>query len=62
MDSLVDYQGDVRTCRPGPAFQPDSVKTLAQWQTLTGNDAGSTISADMDLKRVLAQAESYLQM
>ena len=27
-----------------------------------GNDVGSTMSADMDLKRVLAQAEAYLQL
>ena len=39
-----------------------AVKSLAQWQELTQNDRGSTISADMDLKRILAQAERYLGM
>ena len=45
-----------------PKFAPSAVKTLAQWQELTGNDAGSTISADMDLARVLRQARQYLQL
>ena len=39
-----------------------AVKSLAQWQELTQNDRGSTISADMDLKRIMAQAERYLGM
>jgi hypothetical protein len=39
-----------------------AVNTLEKWQELTGNDMGSTISADMDLQRVLAQAERYLQL
>jgi hypothetical protein len=47
---------------PKPPITVNQVDSLAKWQLLTGNDVGSTISADMDLKRVLAQAEQYLQL
>ena len=43
-------------------MKPSEVDSLAKWQQLTGNDLGSTMSADMDLPRVLAQAERYLQL
>ena len=47
---------------PTPPMKVSAVNTLEKWQELTGNDMGSTISADMDLQRVLAQAERYLQL
>ena len=46
--------------RKGPSIRPNNIATLAQWQAMTGNDAGSTISADIDLPRVIKQAEAYL--
>ena len=69
----VDFElGDNKYYRPndptltflvkGDAKVFGAVKSLAQWQELTQNDRGSTISADMDLKRILAQAERYLGM
>ena len=45
---------------PTPPFAPSTVATLAQWQALTGSDAGATISADMDLQHTLAMAEEHL--
>jgi hypothetical protein len=45
-----------------PPFAPNQVKTLADWQRLTTNDVGSTISADMDIERAIQQASSYLQL
>ena len=47
---------------PTPPMKVSAVDTLEKWQQLTGNDMGSTISANMDLQRVLAQAERYLQL
>ena len=47
---------------PIPPMKVSAVDSLEKWQQLTGNDLGSTISADIDLQRVLAQAELYLQL
>jgi hypothetical protein len=47
---------------PKPHSSQASITSLAEWQQLTGNDVGSTMSSDMDLKRVLAQAEDYLEL
>ena len=41
-----------------PPFPPSQVATLAQWQQLTGNDAGAAISADIDV----AIAEGMLEL
>jgi hypothetical protein len=47
---------------PVPPMKVSAVDSLEKWQQLTGNDMGSTISADMDLQRVLALAKLYLQL
>ena len=45
-----------------PPMKVSAVDSLEDWQQLTGNDKGPTMSADMDLQRVMAQAERYLQL
>ena len=47
---------------PTPPMKVSAVDSLEKWQLLTGNDVGSTMSADMDLQRTIAQAERYLQL
>ena len=38
----------------------NTIQSLADWQNKTKNDAGSTISADMDIKRAVAMARTML--
>ena len=60
--SLGFRVGGSGTVGTKPPFPPSTVATLAQWQALTGADAGATISADMDVARTVALAEEFLNM
>ena len=47
---------------PKPKGPSSGIKALADWQSYTANDRGSTISADFDLARTVALAEQYLRL
>ncbi len=63
MTFLVGGSAGMNPPGVSPPFEPQTVKTLAQWQSLTrGADAGATAAAGIDVNATVQMAAQLLQL